>query len=336
MKKHLQNLLLASAVIGGSLTAIAQPTLTGANTNPVIGEMFVIKNSNVAVAPGAAGANQTWNVTGLAASSTATTTFMSVASTPSGSAFPAANIAGYDGTNYAYSNNSTASSLNQGAVGSGVVFSYSNPETILTFPVNFNNTGNDTWSCVFTTSSITFTRSGTTTVTADGYGTITTPANTYNNAMRIHFVQSYSDVSSTFTLTYNNDEYIWYVPGTHYAVATTFSLTSSSGNFLGGSYLSSVIAGLNSYSPLAGSLELFPNPASSELNLSFSALESGKAELKISNVAGKQLQNISDVNINTGDNNLKINTNDLAPGIYFMGIYMEGILQKNERFVITR
>ncbi|MEO6303619.1 MAG: hypothetical protein ABIP51_10630, partial [Bacteroidia bacterium] len=195
MKKNLQNLFLASALIGGSLTALAQPTLTGANINPVIGEMFAIKNSNSSVAPGSAGASQTWNMTGLLVASSGTTTFMSVASTPSGSAFPAANIAGFDGANYAYSNNTSASSLNQGAVGNNVVFSYGNPETILTFPTNFNNSGSDAWQCIFTTSSITFTRSGTTTVTADGYGTITTPANTYNNAMRMHFVQSYTDAA---------------------------------------------------------------------------------------------------------------------------------------------
>jgi len=335
MKKHLQK-LIAFAFISYSVTAVAQPTLTGANMNPIIGETFAVKYSSSSVAPGSAGANQTWNLTGLTASSNVTATAMSVASTPSGAAFPSANIAFFDGTNYAYYNNTAVSFLNQGAVGAGVVFSYSNPETMLPYPFNFNNTNTDTWGCTFTNASMTFTRSGTTTVTADGYGTVTTLGGTFTNAMRVHFVQSYMDVSSTFTLNYSNDQYIWYSPGTHYPVAAVYTLTSLSGTTPGGHYINGTPTGLNSFSPVSSNISLFPNPASGEINVAFNAIASGKADLIIYDITGKQLQTINELAILPGENNLNVNTQDLPAGIYFMGIYVDGAIQKNDRFVITR
>ncbi|MDP1800597.1 MAG: T9SS type A sorting domain-containing protein [Bacteroidota bacterium] len=335
MKKHLQN-LFALAILSSSLTVVAQPTLTGANTNPTIGEIFATKTTTIGVTPGSAGANQTWNLTGLGAGTSVTVNVVSVASTPSAASFPAANTAFYDGTTYAYATNTSASSLNQGNTAGGVLFAYSNPETILSFPVNFNNVSTDSWQCTFTNASITFTRSGTTTVTADGWGTVTTPANTYSNTMRLHFVQTYTDVSASFTITYTNDEYFWYTPGIHNAVAATYTVTNSfTTPFTGGTYLSSVVTGVNSFAPLAYNISLFPNPASENINVAFTSEESGKAELKIFDVTGKQLQNISEVAILPGDNRLKINTNELPAGAYFMSIYMNKQLQKNERFVVA-
>lgn len=335
MKKHLQN-LFAFAILGSSVTALAQPTLTGANTNPTIGEIFATKNTTIGVTPGSAGASQTWNLSGLGAGTSVTINAVSVASTPSAASFPGANIAYYDGSAYGYSNNSAAASINHGNTAGGVLFSYSNPETILSFPVNFNNVSTDSWQCTFTNASVTFNRAGTTTITADGYGTVTTPANTYSNCMRLHMVQSYTDASTSFTITYVNDEYIWFTPGVHNAVATTYTVTNSfTTPFTGGSYLSSVVTGVNSFAPLAYNISLFPNPASDNINIAFTSEESGKAELKIFDVNGKQLQGLSEVAILPGENRLKVSTNELAAGVYFMSVYMNNQLQKNERFVIT-
>ncbi len=335
MKKHLQH-LFALAILGSSVTALAQPSLTGANTNPTVGEIFSTKTTTIGVTPGSAGANQTWNLTGLGAGTSVTVNAVSVASTPSAASFPGANIAFYDGSSYSYANNTSASSINHGNTAGGVLFSYSNPETILSFPVNYNNVSTDSWQCIFTNASITFTRVGTTTVTADGYGTVTTPANTYSNTMRLHFVQTYTDVSTSFTITYTNNEYIWYTPGIHYAVAATYTVTNSfTSPFTGGTYLNSVVTGINSFAPLAYNISLFPNPASDNINIAFTSEESGKAELKIFDVNGKQLQGVSEVAILPGDNRLKVNTNELAPGVYFMSIYMNNQLQKNERFIVA-
>jgi hypothetical protein len=335
MKKTLQN-FIALAFVACSLSAMAQPSLTSANNNPTLGEQFSqVLSSTVAGTPGNSGANQTWNFSSWPNQGTQNYTVVSPGSTPNGASFPSSNLCLTDGSVYGYLFTSGTSWVNFGSVGGGVTFAYNNSEIIMTYPYTYLSTGNDTWNCVYTVSSVTFTRSGVTTHTADAWGTVTTPAGTYSNSLRVHFVQTYTDVSSSFTITTTNNEYMWYQPGKHYAVAATYSLTNSlSGTSYQSFYLNSAPTGVSESHMLSNNISLFPNPSSSELSVNFDSKQSGVAELSIYDVSGKHYNTIKDLSILPGDNSMKINTSGLPEGVYIIGIHVDGILQKNEKFVV--
>lgn len=338
MIKQLQNLILIALFLC-SASIIAQPSLTASNMNPSAGEMFTYYSSTNTASPGNAGANQTWNLTVLSSTASATSAFVSAASTPSGSSFPLATLSGTTSgsSNYSYFTPGSTGYYNYGQVVNGVVMSYSDPETILSYPFNYNNTNTDGWACTFTNGSQ-IVRTGSTTITADGYGTLITPAGTYSNVMRVHFVQAYKDSSmGVIIFNYVNDEYMWYQPGIHQVLAYTYTFTinGSTGGNLGG-YMATTPTGLNNFSPQIESLSLFPNPSTEAVTLSFNGTEAVMAEIQVCSVTGQKLKSISGIEISPGKNNVKVSTDDLPEGIYFMQIYVDGILSKNERFIVGK
>jgi len=330
-------LLVVSSFFASSNFIIAQPTLTSTQNNPIIGDVIVVKNTN-AVSPGSAGASQTWNLSSMTMSSTTTWTVLNSASTPSGSSFPSANLAFYDGTNYGYYKTSSTQWLNYGAIGGGVVISYTNAEVLLNYPCTFGNSVVDTWGANFTAGSINFARYGTSTITADGYGTVTTPAGTYPNALRIHLMQAYKDSAIGFPLmiTYANDEYAWAIPGTHYFVATTYTLnTSSSGNSFGGSYLNSIVSGIEDVQNEESSFMVFPNPAAEVLTLNYLSNGSGKAQLHVYNALGQKII-FKDFEVETGRNDIKLDVAETPPGNYFIQLQANGVIIRQQKFAVSR
>jgi hypothetical protein len=333
MKK---SLLILSSLLGLFSAIVAQPTLTHALNSPMVGDVFITNITN-AVPPGSAGASQTWNLSSMTMTSTSTSTATTAASTPSGSSFPSSNVALYDGSSYAYYQTSTGSWLNNGSVAGGVVFSYTNAEVMLNYPFTFGNSVVDAWGCNWSSGSINFIRFGTSTITADGHGTVITPAGTFSNVLRVHLIQSYKDSSTTFPLNLNylNDQYLWYRPGTHYPVAGTYTISTSSGPSSSGFYLSNVVTGVKENENTIGAFEVFPNPAQNELNLNYTSVLSTEAELSVYNVTGqKVLEN--KININKGANEMKLNVSNLSAGVYYIQLQANGTLIKNDRFIINK
>lgn len=336
MKKLLQNLFIISCATL-SLDAIAQPTLTHASNSPVVGDKFDLKNTNY-VSPGSAGASQTWNLSAMSTTAAVTNyTAVTVASTPSASSYPSANVSVMDGAGtYIYYNTSASAWLNYGPIAGGIVFSYSNPETYLNYPFNYTNSFVDAWACTYT-NSLVFYRAGNSTITADGWGTVTTPAGTFNNVMRVRHLQVYKDscLSAPLIINYVNDEYLWYRPGTHYPIAAVYSFTTGSSVFTGGSYLTNVLTGINENASLINSINIFPNPASQYLNIDCNLRSAQTSELFIYNGTGQIVKHFSELETVVGENKFELNVTDLASGIYYLQIHLDGVLAKKERFVIT-
>src|SRR5690606_15577654 len=81
------------------------------------------------------------------------------------------------------------------AQGQNVSFFYADPEEVMHFPFTYNDTYSDNTLCTSSLGSgVELVRSGTTTVTADAYGTLKTPLGTYPNTLRILTNQVYEDV----------------------------------------------------------------------------------------------------------------------------------------------
>lgn len=336
MKKNLQN-LFTGCLIAAVSVASAQPTLTASGTNPAVGDNYST-SSCAAFSQGASGANQTWNNSSLVSTGSTSTTCVTVGSTTNGSSFPNANVASQSGSNISYFKTSATGMQNYGYDAGGTLFLYSNPEDQLHFPCTYNSTFTDNFAATFTTSGYTTYRHGSTTVTADAYGTLTTPTGTYTNCMRIHFVQAYSDslyVGMPTVITYSNDEYIWYKDGIHAPIAYTFSFVSNGSTSSGAGYLSTAL-GVNEVDNNISMFSVYPNPASETINLLFNLKNANNAQLNVFNSIGQQLSVTSLQNLFEGDNTVSVDVATLPEGIYFVQLILDNGNIQTRRFVVTR
>jgi hypothetical protein len=331
----LKKILIPFALIPIGL--MAQPILTATGINPVIGDVLTTNTAQY-VSPGSGGAGQTWNL-GFTSSGATAQTGVAPSSTPYGSSFPTASVAFGPTTYVYYKTSSSAYQMNGVVNSSGTVIAYSNVEDLLRFPFAYTDSYTDSWSATFVSASYTYYRTGNTTVTADGWGTLTTPAGTFVNVMRVHLVQVYQDstnISSTpFVITYNNDEYAWYLNGNHNAIAAVYTLTTSAGGpFTGGLYLDNVVNSIEEQNSISA-LSLYPNPANDHVNLSYTLTDSRSITFSVYDASGKVVEAGTSSQAQEGENSILISVAELPDGIYFATVTSEGNLPVARRFTVT-
>ncbi|HEX7414110.1 MAG TPA: T9SS type A sorting domain-containing protein [Bacteroidia bacterium] len=326
MKISLQNSFLVASLITASVS-IAQPTLTAAGINPVIGDVLIANTTNY-LSPGAAGTSQTWNLATFTTSATSTYTAVNPSSTPYASSFTNANVCEATTSYYGYyKTSSTALQIYGNVVSSGTtttVMPYSNPEDFMHFPFTYTNSYTDTWATTFLSGGYTYYRKGADSTKADGYGTLILPNGTFNNVLRVHFVQNYYDsayVGMSINITYRNDEYLWYLNGNHYPIAMLSSeVTNMMGNISTnqyGFYLKSAVAGIEQVSTNNLETTIYPNPTTGIINLKSSSFQNINS-LEIYNMLGtcihKQVASPS---------NGEIDLSTQPNGIYFIHLQTE-------------
>ena len=226
MKKIIISLI--SALFIYSVNAIAQPSLTAANINPVNGDSYTLVTSVYPASPGASGAGVTWNFSTLPNVSSAAFSFINPVSSIYGNTnFTSAAVSALKTPDTCYYfNPGPASMLYMGIqVNATDYYSYSDPEVMLNYPFNYTNTFTDAFTGPGSQVGFSFTKSGSTTVTADGWGILITPGGTFNNVLRVHQTETGNYLLGFTTIPFNQDTYYWYLPGIHYPV-----LTISSGN----------------------------------------------------------------------------------------------------------
>jgi hypothetical protein len=291
MKKFYTLLLLAISSI-----AMAQPTFNSSNFF-TIGTTFNYQDiTSTSLSPGSAGANQTWNFGSLTPGANPySNEYISPSGAPGSSNYPTATVVAKVGTSpnfsYAYYTNSSASAQINGvwtnASGTTLAIVYSNPQTVVNYPLTYGSTGTDNFQSMYTATISGFTinqyQTGTISYNADGYGTLTTPAGTYTNCLRVKFrqVQVDSTVYVGFpippAITYTNITSYSYFTLTNGKLVDRFSMsfdtTDSQGTVTTGesaNYTTSVSTGiLNLSAPEISKIELSPNPATVQTSLNF-------------------------------------------------------------------
>lgn len=339
MKQTFTYLVLTAFLLVCFLDIIkGQPILTVNDVLPTIGDNYSIVISNY-FNEGSSGANQTWNFSSASNNSQDSYSIISPASTPYASLFPNSNIAvrAVNGNTYAYHEATSSKWIMWGAVTStGISMIYTNPEEILQFPLTYNDLYTDTWQASFTTSSIQYYRKGTTSVTADAYGTLITPEGTFNNVLRVHLLQVYTDsadISGTsLILNYQNDEYLWYASGYKNSLAFTTTFTSDYSTTQHSGYLVTGNTKINNnLSDNSDLINLYPNPVVNELNISLNDKNVNNTEIKIFNNNGQLIYN---ENFETSfSSSIKCNVSDFMHGIYYVQLFRDGELFAGKKFV---
>lgn len=343
MKKTISLLSLAALVCGSLL---AQPTLQ-MNVLPAIGTSVMIQEADTnSAAQGNAGANQTWNFSGIQPLSGSPATqylYLAPSNTPPqyASVFPTANFAvkiNSDTVVYAYSKKEATQYTFLGVKNAYIAQIYPNPDIQLktlsyngSFTDDFTNTSDAGTGVIFY-------GKGSRTVKYDGYGTLITPTGTFQNAMRIKSVSSQVDsaefsgikiISHTDITTYD-----WFVanqPGTLVSVYYTHTVSTTSfpgfppqvtdlGTEKSANYISNATLGaFDRPDELAGVTLRFagPNPAADQLVLNI-AVENGNQDLQLmlTDINGRVLETRS-LTLTAGENQVSLPVGHLPTGAYF-------------------
>lgn len=336
MKKSL--LCIAALVTASALSA--QITITQSDIAPLYSQVRQANDTTPTVTPGTPGTNQTWNLTGLNNQREDTLVFTLPQFTPYSADFPNANMAVINSNNgspsYSYLLN-TSSSLNiegqaSDPFGTGTIpISFDDNEVMLPFPSTYNSSYTDTartyrqffvgqnipplgyidsarvHSHVYKTSVI------------DGWGTCTTPLNTFNalrqNAKRVQYdtIDVYTSgfwIPEVYTSMDSIRLYAYWANGVGYPVAQLTDYQDL-GTITSATWIPALpqVIGVSEVSNSIN-MNVYPNPSAETVTFS-------------SNGAKVVVINILDINgriirtANVMSDLTSINISDLASGIYF-------------------
>lgn len=336
MKKYLLFLFAVYCSVTNNTMRAQAPVLT--NCNPSIGDSYEYYGTNTYTSEGSSGNNQTWDFSTVGGSSGGVSNMVNPTTTANGASFTAANICGANTTSGVYTYLKTSSSKQEmvGSV-SSIVMTYSNTEDLLRYPFNLNDSYVDSWKANFVSSGYNFVRKGTTTVTADAYGTLILPSGTYTDVMRIHFVQVYQDSSnisgSPYIIDYTNDEYMWYKDGVLAALAAVYNLTSSAAlnPSVGTLYFGAApVTAISEQENSNVSFTVFPNPNNGQFTVKTENGIATNCQLEVfNNVSEKVFQSSTKQFANS-----TIDLSALPKGLYFLKISSDDSEDSIQKLVI--
>lgn len=258
MKK---NLLFVSALVWGAM--VSAQSLTAPYIQYMQGETIVYHFSTTQEDPGAATNGTTWDFSSFTDDQTVT----AQVTANSGGQFSTANIkvTQDNGAEVYFLQNSSLTEM-QGLVSGSVVLDYTNPLTVLSFPINSTSNVTDNFSATFDISGYTFVRSGTSQTEYSGSGTLITPEGTATNVIRLKTTQIFTDVYDLGTINYQVVAYNWYKAGIHHELANVSVTTSTQGTTYQNQYTDlPANLGLSQHQEL--DVIVFPNPTTESVHV---------------------------------------------------------------------
>ncbi len=327
MIKKLLSLFTLFMAAGAALNLQAQTPLTAANFSPQLGEHFNLKMATY-MPPGNAGANQTWNFSGMVTSSNTTSDYVSRAAAPFPANVPAANLVSKSATNeYEYIETTPTAIRTHGAYSAAqnMFITYSNPLDI-NLPINYNGVNTDAYKATFSTNGLNFTRIGTATISYDGYGTVITPAGTFSNILRLKIMDVLRDSANfggTFPYVINTtiETYDYILTGTHIPLLRLVKMTSGTTVQSGAIYLdASSISGQAEELAQEMKLNVYPNPASEAATIQFKLKAAAKVKVSLLNIVGQEVLNLQEELVTAENQTQTLPVGNLPKGVYFVKI----------------
>ena len=302
----------------------AQPVITYNGNAPQIGDIYNVSGTFGTFDPGPAGGGQSWDFSDVQATLTAGVTAVDPSSTPFADEFPEATLAFRDDDNSLETYNYwqlTGSELFFLGMGSDPgtnpdIIHYLDPRKIMQYPFAFNDTYTDSYFYAYPSAIMLIHRRGTIIAMADAWGSVKTPAGSYNSTLRIKKVKTYTDSvwntgGDLMSVTpHTETDFEWYTATSHYPVLH-IQVTEA------GSSLSytSLVGGIED-NPLLSQISIYPNPADDIINVRLSDAVSEKIEIALVNQMGQQLTQLT----KTGNHRFSADIGGLAPGVYFIRI----------------
>jgi len=314
-------------VVFFTVCATGQPTITYESNAPQIGDIFYQSYSSDFVNPGPQGPNKTWDFSTLSVYETGEFYAIDPTGTPFADIFTDANIAyNYNGTstyNYGEINQAEASNLGTGFDETPpMVIYYNNSAKLMEYPFAYSDEFSDNYGGSYEMEGMYVKQDGTLTKTADAWGTITTPAGTYENVLRLKTVREEIDsfwMDELFlwrTVTTFKD-YEWYTSNSRSPV---FAITITSSAVLTDtiSYFSTGMTNIDNFCQQPGNLKVYPNPASKSLNLNYVSLSPGSLTILLIDISGKEIAWWDFEKLSKGIENFSLDISGIQAGLYII------------------
>lgn len=320
-------------ILALSSNVFSQITLTD-SYNPVPGNSMKTVNCDTTIVQGNAGANQSWNFSGIVLMDSSFQNWVATSSTPYSSQYPSSNVAARDGTEdfYTFYASSSSELTEYGYGGSGTIMTYSDPEILLQFPFTYNSSFTDNFSGVQNGGGLVGYRNGTVSAVCDAWGTLTLPSGTYSNAIRIKYVVQINDSNSAFTSVFNSTYYQWYIANTKFPV---IEIRYTNIIFNGNPVSAFKFVSYNPSNPTIGITQInsnvaddfrlsqnYPNPFNPSTKIKFDVTSGDRGGLTKINIVvydqlGKQVAALVNDNFSPGSYEVDWNAADLPGGTYF-------------------
>lgn len=330
MKKSILLLLGTSAMFS------AQITLTKASHDPLVNDVVDNKLITGTVDNSATGANATFSNNSLTLGSALPMSY----TTPSAveiSTFPGSTIKMTDGTNTIFYKASSTKLEITGVINPQVTLNLSMDNgTYINYPTTFGPAQTDTAKGTFSASLASGICVGTTSTQADAYGTLILNGQTYNNVLRVKFVQNFNlhlptDVTFSNPLgSVTNTAYSYYDASHRYPLlsSTTVNLSVPA---LGINQTTTSAVALNvatlavSNTVKRENFSVYPNPAQDFIG--FKGTTEGYSKANIYSLDGKLIKT---ADLNSGN----IQISDLPPAAYFIEVSGKNSeTKKNIKFI---
>jgi len=351
-----------------ALAGWAQPSITGAFWLEPGERSNLMPCDTMNVQQGPAGANITWDFSGLSPDSgiyAPHTRFywegMAVSSAPFSNEFPTADL-GYlqfDSTySFVQNNNDTLEwvgtvNINtRDSVTTKVI--YSNPEKWVTVPFTYGDSSMDQFAGTATaiTSFGTFSASvsGSVSWQIDGYGTLILPNATYNNVARIRLNRTMSSTATVggATTTVTNENYLWFSAAHEYIILDIENIWTNNPPPVPNTFGRRVFYAKNP--PAAsGSLpvsvesveasasmavKVVPNPAVSRATVSFTLEHPARIKLHLLDQLGREVAQPMERGFSAGRHSLPLKVSHLPAGHYLVRLQSAtGVV--NQKLLIT-
>jgi len=160
------------------------------------------------------------------------------------------------------------------------------------------------------------TATGTISVKADAYGTLKTPAGTFNNVLRLSIRQAITDTfTGLYSAQYIFQTYDWYADGiSNTLLSISFDTITTLGTSTPGSstnYATNISAGISNISPSI-SFNTYPNPATDKIFINTVA---PVKRVMVTNMLGQNVIDMQPEHV-AANNPVEISVAELPVGIY--------------------
>jgi Secretion system C-terminal sorting domain len=304
------------------------PTLTKANSEPIIGDTYDTKDLDTTnVLPmNIAGTGVTWNVTGLMEFGGLTTnTFIPASADPSSASYPGTNIVQSDGNTTTYYK-STATTYELLGVDAGqFILNYSGNSAIISqYPISFGYSNTDMAAGTLTANAQSGTFTGTIQTIGDATGTLDLNGVTsLANCLRVKTTQITNfTISFIIPGTIKQTFYNYYHSSSKWPVFTvnysnlsvpSFTINQTQTQV---SALSTIAVGIKENDLNNIIFKAYPNPASNQINIHYVLTQTESYTIDVLNTLGQIVKTVSKPNLQPGMYNETIDITGLNAGIY--------------------
>jgi len=336
-KKTLMRKTLLFIALGYSAGVVAQPTLT---TFYGVGTSFEQRMISAAAAGTidaiSSGAAATWNYPNLTQTEVIEINCVAPAGQPGASNFPgsdfAASIDGGSGevsTSY-FNVSGSAASLNGvyfASADGSISMEYNPALDFVQLPFTFNSTFTQSINALLTADIGTILliyREGTQTVLCDGYGTLVTPAGTFNDVLRIKTTQSFQDSLNFMGLVQIEQNEVvtinWISPALNgMSLLHRTESTLNGQTTVNGFWVDPGSVGINKFSTSAV-LSVYPNPSSGNITVNMDGFANENVSVDIYSVTGQLVGNLYKGAATSQNINLNVKSDNISAGSYILKV----------------